>query len=68
MINVESMDAKTPINMRVLSINGMEVELIRNITAGQAIQIGNTYFPGMYIIEVIQGEKKITTKLIKQAN
>lgn len=68
MIKIESMDEKMPINVRVLSMNGKEVELIRNIKAGQTIQIGNTYFPGMYVIEVIQGEKKITTKLIKQSD
>ncbi|QNA45985.1 glycosyl hydrolase [Lacibacter sediminis] len=68
MIRIESMDEKMPINVRVLSMNGKEVELIRNIKAGQTIQIGNSYFPGMYVMEVIQGEKKITTKLIKQAD
>lgn len=68
MINIESMDTKTPINVRVVSITGKEMEVIRNVTAEQTIQIGNRYFPGMYIVEVMQGEKKITTKLIKQSN
>jgi trimeric autotransporter adhesin len=67
-IKIESRDKKIPINVRVLSITGKEIEVIRNITAGQMIQIGNKYSPGMYIAEVIQGEKKIVTKLIKQGN
>ncbi|MEJ8843702.1 glycosyl hydrolase [Lacibacter sp. H375] len=68
MLNIESMDTKTPINVRVLSITGKEMELIRNITAGQTIQIGNRYSPGMYVLEVIQGERKMTTMLIKQSD
>jgi trimeric autotransporter adhesin len=67
-IKLEGVDLKQPINMRVLNINGKEVELRRNINAGQIIQFGNSYLPGAYILEVIQGEKKITTKLIKQAD
>jgi hypothetical protein len=66
-IIIESPDEKRTINMRVLNINGKEVEVKRNIVAGQIIQVGNNYRPGMYIIEVIQGEKKITSKLVKQS-
>jgi trimeric autotransporter adhesin len=67
-IRVESMNTKVPIHVRILDITGKEVELRRNVTAGQMIQIGGNYLPGMYIAEVIQGEEKAVTKLIKQFN
>jgi hypothetical protein len=67
-IKIESQDARKPINVRVLNIIGKEVEIRKNIAAGQTIQLGNNFLPGMYIVEVIQGEKKIWTKLIKQSH
>jgi trimeric autotransporter adhesin len=65
---IETEDRKTAINVRVLNISGKLVEVKRNIVAGQTIQLGNNYMPGMYIVEVIQGEKKKITKLVKQSN
>jgi hypothetical protein len=62
------MDEKTPVHIRVLNIDGKQIELRRNVVAGQTIQLGNSYFPGMYIVEVMQGEKKLMTKLIKQGD
>ena len=67
-VMIESQDVKTPINLRVINMNGQQVEIMRNIHSRQTIELGNNYLPGMYIVEIIQGEKKITTKLIKQAN
>jgi hypothetical protein len=65
---IESRDEKTAMNLRVLDISGKQVEMKRNIFAGQTIEFGNNYLPGMYIVEIIQGDKKIITKLVKQAN
>jgi hypothetical protein len=67
-IMIESRDEKAAINLRVLDISGKQVEMKRNIFAGQTIELGNNYLPGMYIVEIIQGDKKIITKLVKQAN
>jgi trimeric autotransporter adhesin len=67
-IMIESRDEKTAMNLRVLDISGKQVEMKRNIFAGQTIELGNNYLPGMYIVEIIQGDKKIITKLVKQAN
>ncbi|RXK61634.1 T9SS type A sorting domain-containing protein [Lacibacter luteus] len=65
-IKIESSDTKKPINVRVLSIDGKIIELRKDVTAGQTIEIGNGYYPGTYIVEVMQGERKTTMKLIKQ--
>jgi Secretion system C-terminal sorting domain len=67
-IKIESKDEKTPVTVRVINISGKEVEVRRNVVAGQTLQLGNNYFPGIYIVEVRQGEKRMVTKLIKQGD
>ncbi len=67
-LKIESLDKKRPIHVRVLNMNGQEMEMRKNVAAGQTIQFGNSYLAGVYIVEVMQGEKKIMTKLIKQSH
>jgi hypothetical protein len=65
-LHVESENSKEKINLRVMDLSGRTVELHWNVTAGQTIQLGNKYRPGMYIVEMIQGNKRKQLKLLKQ--
>jgi len=57
---------KEKVNLRVFDLSGRTVELLWNINAGQTLQIGSKYRPGMYIVEMIQGNNRKQLKLIKQ--
>ncbi len=52
----------------MFDLSGRTVELLWNITSGQTLQIGRKYRPGMYIVEMIQGNNRKQLKLIKQAD
>ncbi len=65
-IQLESDNMKEKINLRVYDLSGRTVELLWNITSGQTLQIGSKYRPGMYIVEMIQGNNRKQLKLIKQ--
>jgi hypothetical protein len=49
----------------VYSINGKVVEQRQHLAAGQTIQLGALYRPGVYIIEMIQGSQHKQLKLVK---
>jgi hypothetical protein len=53
------------VNLKVIDVGGRVVELRNNISAGQILQIGNNYGPGVYFVEVTQGTNKKQVKLIK---
>jgi hypothetical protein len=65
-LQVESDNTKDKINLRVMDLSGRTVELLWNVTAGQTIQLGSKYRPGMYIVEMVQGNNRKQLKLIKQ--
>ena len=65
-IQLQSDNMKEKINLRVSDLAGRTVELLWNISAGQTVQIGSKYRPGMYIVEMIQGNNRKQLKLIKQ--
>ncbi len=65
-LQVESDNVKERINIRVFDLSGRTVELLWNITSGQTLKIGSKYRPGMYIVEMIQGNNRKQLKLLKQ--
>jgi hypothetical protein len=52
-------------SVRVTDIMGRTVQLMQNLSAGQTIQVGSGYKPGVYIAELIQGNKHKLVKLVK---
>ena len=52
-------------SIRVVDVLGKVVEVRNNIFAGETLQIGNNYRPGIYFVEVTQGNNKKQLKLIK---
>jgi hypothetical protein len=45
---------------------GRVVEVIRNKSSGETVQLGSNYANGTYMVQAIQGDTKIPVKLIKQ--
>jgi hypothetical protein len=60
-------DNNEPMTLQVYDVLGRMVETRNGIVAGQALQIGMRYRPGIYFAQVIQGTKKVTTRLVKQS-
>jgi hypothetical protein len=53
------------ITIKMTDALGRQVEVIQNLTAGQTVQIGGEYAPGMYVAEMVQGNQHKTIKLLK---
>ena len=64
-LKIESGNTKEMLNLRVADVLGRVIEIRNNIFAGQTLQIGNNYRPGVYFVELTQGNNKQQLKLIK---
>jgi hypothetical protein len=60
-----SSDKGEAITIRIVNGQGSVIETRTNIVAGQAVQLGAGYKPGMYYVEVMQGNNKKQLKLVK---
>jgi hypothetical protein len=65
-VQIQSSDATEKVQLRVIDLNGRTVQVLDGLSAGQTIQLGANYRPGMYIIEMIQGRNHKQLKLLKQ--
>jgi hypothetical protein len=64
-VKLESSNVTEPISIIVYNASGTAVETRKNLAAGQTIQIGGLYRPGVYIMEMIQGNQHKQLKLVK---
>jgi hypothetical protein len=64
-VKLQSSDRMKKIQLRVTDVSGRVIQLYNNLSAGQVLQIGNTFRPGVYIIEMIQGDLRKELKLVK---
>ncbi len=62
---VTSNDKKTPVHLRLLDISNKVIEVRSGINPGTTITIGANYMKGIYIGELIQGDKHKIVKLVK---
>jgi hypothetical protein len=58
--------SKEKIMLTVTDIAGRVIEQRTDIPANSTIQLGDRYYPGVYIAEFLQGNDKVTTRLIKE--
>jgi len=65
-IIVRSQNQFEKIYLRIMNVNGQIVEKRNDVVPGEIIKIGQKYISGMYFVQVIQGDKNETVKLIKQ--
>jgi uncharacterized repeat protein (TIGR03803 family) len=56
------------VQMRVMDIMGRIIESFSTQPGNGSIELGSRYAPGMYIVEMIQGNERKQLKLIKQPN
>ncbi|MGV3657784.1 MAG: MopE-related protein [Chitinophagaceae bacterium] len=54
-----------PVQVRMVDAAGRMVEAQTGVTPNGSINIGHNYRPGVYFAEVLQGNKKVTLKLLK---
>ena len=56
-----------PIIIRTIDITGRVIDVKKKF-AGQSIQLGKEYNPGIFIIEALQGNRRATIRVIKIGN
>jgi hypothetical protein len=67
-VKLESSVTADKIQLRVMDIQGRTIEVRNNLNAGQTLRLGGDYRPGIYIIEMIQGNNRKQLKLMKQGD
>jgi hypothetical protein len=58
--------SKENVKLTVMDITGRVMEQRTEIPANTTIQLGDKYHPGIYIAEFLQGNDKVTLRLIKE--
>jgi hypothetical protein len=51
--------------VRVMDIAGRTVQVFNNLSASQSLSIGASYRPGLYMVELVQGNERKQVKLVK---
>ncbi|HEU4902630.1 MAG TPA: T9SS type A sorting domain-containing protein, partial [Flavisolibacter sp.] len=64
-IKVTGNNTRDAITMIVYNQMGQVVDVKRNLTSGQTIQVGAAYTQGTYFVEVIQGDKRERLQVVK---
>jgi hypothetical protein len=62
---IMSNDTKTPVQLSIADMSGRVVEVKRNLSNGQMINVGSAYKQGVYMAEFVQGGSRKLVKLIK---
>jgi hypothetical protein len=63
-INIQSSNSEK-MSLKVSDIFGRTIEVKNNISANHLLKFGDTYRPGIYLAEVMQGREKVILKLVK---
>jgi hypothetical protein len=62
-----SSENKDRIRLKVTDLTGRIIEVRDNLMPNQIVQIGYGYKPGVYFVQVVQGTRAASMKLIKQS-
>ena len=54
-----------PVNIRILDVQGREINRLGNISANSIIKLGDKLHTGFYLAEIVQGNEKKIVKLVK---
>jgi hypothetical protein len=54
-----------PLQIKVFNALGNIIEVRSNVAANSALQLGQSYRPGIYYAEVVQGKERVMIKLMK---
>jgi secreted PhoX family phosphatase len=61
-----SSSSDAPVTLKMLDIAGKILEVRSGLSPNGIVQVAATYRPGIYFAELIQGDKKVRLKLLKQ--
>ena len=64
-LSIESNNKTGVVDMKVIDVLGQLIETRNNCIPGQTLRLGGNYRPGTYFIQVVQGQQKRTTTMIK---
>lgn len=64
-VTIETSKQDEKINLRVINFLGTVIEQKTNLNPNQTVTLGNNYAPGLYMIEVTQGNQKSEVRVIK---
>ncbi|MCU0395342.1 MAG: T9SS type A sorting domain-containing protein, partial [Chitinophagaceae bacterium] len=54
------------VNLRIVDITGRAVESFQSVAPGSTIETGSGWIKGLYLLEAMQGSRRVTVKLLKQ--
>jgi hypothetical protein len=66
-LQLNSSNNKERISIRVMDISGRVIEARTSVAPNSVLQLGSGYTAGTYLVEVLQGTKRTTLKVMKQA-
>jgi hypothetical protein len=64
-VKLESSNMQDEISIVIYDLNGKPVETRQHLKAGQTLVLGGLYRPGVYMLEMIQGNQHKQMKLVK---
>jgi hypothetical protein len=64
-VQLQGANLKQPVSIRVYDISGRLLEAREHVSIGQILHLGDQYKAGTYIIEAVQGSRRMQTKVIK---
>ena len=63
-LSIES-DNELPVNIRIVDVQGREINRLGNISANSILKIGDKLNTGFYLAEIVQGNERKIVKLVK---
>ena len=64
-VRVQTSNKETGMVLRVTDISGRVIETMSGLHGDQVLRIGQAYLSGVYIVEVVQGDKRKQLKIVK---
>jgi hypothetical protein len=65
-LRIESDNNTEKVNVRVVDLYGRVLELKNGVAPNSVIRFGSTYRPGVYFTQIIQGDRKLVMRLVKE--
>jgi hypothetical protein len=65
-LKIDSDNKVDKVNVRVMDLYGRVLELKTGIAPNSVIRFGGNYRPGVYFTQIMQGDKKLVMRLIKE--
>jgi hypothetical protein len=57
-----------PVSIKVVDVLGRVVESRQGVPANGALRLGDSYRPGVYLVQVVQGKQSVVLRMVKVGN